>query len=87
MVGLPARTDRRDGMLLTAALSEMRLKFIDGVIGDNVSEKAIPMTEDRDHLKGANLGSWRGHMNAVQEYVLRAKCSWFYISRCEAHPH
>lgn len=66
---MPSRTDRRDSMTLTAALSDMQLEFIDGVVGDTVPEKAIPKDKSLNHLTGAGLGSWRGHMNAIQEMV------------------
>lgn len=54
-------------MTLAAALSELSITFVDGVKGDEVNEKAVPMPKDRKHLQGASLGSWRGHMNAIQE--------------------
>lgn len=66
-MGLPSRTDRRDGMVLQAALSDLSIEFIDGPIGDNISTKAIPVGEDRKHLEGGALGCWRGHINALQE--------------------
>ena len=69
MVGLPSRTDRRDNMLLQAAISNIEIEFVDGVSGDDVLEKAVPMDESEEHLKAGNLGSWRAHMNAVAEYV------------------
>lgn len=68
-MGLPSRTDRRDGMALQAALSNLRIEFIDGPMGDNISEKAVPTGEDGKHLLAGELGCWRGHINALQEYV------------------
>lgn len=69
VMGLPSRTDRRDGMALQAALSDLSIEFIDGPLGENISEKAIPTAEDGKHLVGGEAGCWRGHMNALQEYV------------------
>ncbi|EGX88667.1 Glycosyl transferase, family 25 [Cordyceps militaris CM01] len=69
VMGLASRTDRRDGMALQAALSELSIEFIDGPMGDNISEKAIPVGEDGKHLEGGELGCWRGHINALQEIV------------------
>ena len=68
VVGLPSRTDRRDGMQLQAALSDIDIEFIDGVLGQDVSENAIPKT-NRDHERLAlpSIGSWRAHMNAMRE--------------------
>ncbi|KAG5918632.1 hypothetical protein E4U42_006789 [Claviceps africana] len=71
VVGLPSRSDRRDGMTLAAALSEIRIHFVNGVKGEEVSEKAVPVPENGQHLEGPSLGSWRGHMNAIQEVVRR----------------
>ncbi|KAG5931109.1 hypothetical protein E4U53_001945 [Claviceps sorghi] len=71
VVGLPSRSDRRDGMTLTAALSEISIKFVNGVKGEEVSEKAVPVPENGQHLEGPSLGSWRGHMDAIQEVVRR----------------
>ncbi|OTB15808.1 glycosyltransferase family 25 protein [Daldinia sp. EC12] len=71
VVGLPSRTDRRDGMFLQAALSDMRIEFIDGVNGKDIPDKAIPTTFERERMNDASLGSWRAHMNAIQEVVQR----------------
>ncbi|OHX00878.1 glycosyltransferase family 25-like protein [Colletotrichum incanum] len=71
VVGLPSRTDRRDGMLLQAALSDMTIEFVDGVPGNTVSDKAIPKTSEHDRLNDGVIGCWRGHMNALGEIVRR----------------
>jgi hypothetical protein len=52
----------------------MDIEFVDGVVGANVVEKAIPVGEDGKHLNGAELGCWRGHMNAIQECVDALLC-------------
>ncbi|EQL02361.1 glycosyltransferase family 25 protein [Ophiocordyceps sinensis CO18] len=69
VVGLPSRTDRRDGMALQAALSNLEIDFVDGVKDSNVAEKAIPKAENVEHVRGPSLGSWRGHLNAIQHIV------------------
>lgn len=69
VVGLPSRTDRRDGMILQAALSNIDIDFIDGVPGNTVSDKAIPKTTEHDRLNDGAIGCWRGHMNALGESV------------------
>ncbi|KAK4155737.1 glycosyltransferase [Chaetomidium leptoderma] len=71
VVGLPSRTDRRDGMVLQAALSHMDIEFIDGVAGKDIPDKAIPMAKGKERLKDASIGSWRAHMNAIREVVHR----------------
>ncbi|KAF4783518.1 hypothetical protein HER10_EVM0010984 [Colletotrichum scovillei] len=71
VVGLPSRTDRRDGMILQAALSDIEIDFVDGVPGKEVSDKAIPKTSEHDRLGDGAIGCWRGHMNALEEIVRR----------------
>jgi len=66
-MGLPERTDRRDGMVLQAALSDIHIEFIDGPLGDSISNKSIPTNEKGEHINGGALGCWRGHVNALQE--------------------
>ncbi|KAK0634390.1 hypothetical protein B0T17DRAFT_566896 [Bombardia bombarda] len=57
-------------MLLQAALSDVKLDFIDGVLGKDVVDKAIPVTApDQKRLSDAVVGSWRAHMNAIHEIV------------------
>lgn len=66
---MPERTDRRDALTLQADLSNLKIDFIDGVKGDTMAEKAIPVTEAGVTLSPPVLGCWRGHMNAITEYV------------------
>ncbi|POS79976.1 hypothetical protein DHEL01_v201618 [Diaporthe helianthi] len=69
VVGLPERTDKRDALALTAALTGFHVDFVDGVRGESIPDKAVPFGIDRHALMEANLGSWRGHMNAVRRIV------------------
>ncbi|KAH7324214.1 hypothetical protein B0I35DRAFT_423740 [Stachybotrys elegans] len=66
---MPSRTDRRDGMILQAALSDIDIDFIDGVDGKTIPDKAVPLLKPHDRLPDASIGSWRGHMNAIREIV------------------
>lgn len=68
VVGLPDRTDRRDAMALTSAATGFHLEFVDGVKGQSVPDSAVPYKVDRVKLMEGNLGSWRGHMNAIRRY-------------------
>ncbi|KAH6677563.1 glycosyltransferase family 25 protein [Halenospora varia] len=70
VVNLPERTDRRDGMILATALSGLKIEFIDAVLGKNVLDKALP-PGGRKGMPDPNIGSWRGHMNAIAEVVRR----------------
>lgn len=54
-------------MFLQAALSDIRIEFVDGVNGKDIPDKAIPMTFERERMNDASLGSWRAHINAIQE--------------------
>ncbi|GAP87482.2 putative glycosyltransferase family 25 protein [Rosellinia necatrix] len=69
VVGLPERTDKRDALALTGALTGFHMEFIDGVKGESIPNKAVPAGVDRQALREENLGSWRGHMNAVRRIV------------------
>lgn len=69
VVGLPERTDKRDALTLTAALTGFHVDFVDGVRGESIPDKAVPFGIDRHALMETNLGSWRGHMNAIRRIV------------------
>ncbi|KUI74014.1 Procollagen galactosyltransferase 1 [Cytospora mali] len=69
IVGLPERTDKRDALTLTAALTGFHVEFVDGVRGETIPDKAVPIGVDRHALMETNLGSWRGHMNAIRRVV------------------
>ncbi|KAI0104273.1 hypothetical protein GGR51DRAFT_522185 [Nemania sp. FL0031] len=71
VISLPSRTDRRDGITLAAALSDIEFEFIDGVDAATIPEKALPHTSKHDLLSGPVVGAWRGHLNAIQEVVRR----------------
>jgi len=69
VLNLPPRTDHKDALSLAAALTDIRLDWIDGMRGDDVLEKVLPPGEYRDKNGGANKGSWRAHMNAILTVV------------------
>ena len=66
-INLPARTDHRDALLLTSAVSGIEVDWIDGVEGKDVLEKAMP--QPGKDINAGNIGSWRAHLNALQESV------------------
>ncbi|ESZ94095.1 glycosyltransferase family 25 protein [Sclerotinia borealis F-4128] len=68
-VGLPERSDKRDALTLTSSLTGFKIEWVDGVKGETVTDKAVPYGADRAKLWESNLGSWRGHMNAVRKIV------------------
>lgn len=57
-------------MVLQARVSDIEIEFIDGVKGDNIPDNAIPASRDHGRPPPATLGSWRAHMNAIQESVI-----------------
>lgn len=71
VVGLPERTDKRDAIALTSSLTGFDVEWVDGVRGEEVPDKAVPFGVNRGVLMETNLGSWRGHMNAIRRYVER----------------
>ncbi|KAI1395143.1 glycosyltransferase family 25 protein [Hypoxylon fuscum] len=69
VVGLPERSDKRDAMALTSSLTGFHVEWINGVKGESIPDKAVPFGADRKKLWETNLGSWRGHMNAVRRII------------------
>lgn len=68
VINLPSRTDRRDAIVLSAALSDIELEVVNGVYGDTVKDKAIPAGPGK--MTASEKGCWRSHMNIIQESVL-----------------
>lgn len=67
VLNLPFRTDRRDAMSLSAAISNTKLEFVEGVTGESIKNKAYPPPEENRKLSAGIRGSWRTHMNALQK--------------------
>ncbi|KAH8891158.1 hypothetical protein GQ53DRAFT_781936 [Thozetella sp. PMI_491] len=71
VISLPSRTDRRDAILLSAALSNIEIEFIDAVQGNEVPDKSMIKTWDYPRLQDGEIGCWRSHVNAMHEIVRR----------------
>ncbi|KAF2637977.1 hypothetical protein P280DRAFT_405620 [Massarina eburnea CBS 473.64] len=69
VLNLPYRTDRRDAMTLSAAVSNIALDFVPGVTGDSIKPSAYPPPSENQKLQAGIRGSWRTHMNALQQIV------------------
>lgn len=67
VIGLPERSDKRDAISLTSSLTGFHVDWVDGVRGETIPDKAVPFGTDRKKLWDNNLGSWRGHMNAIRK--------------------
>lgn len=66
VINVPERTDRRDAMTLAAALSRIKITWIDGVAGHDVLDKVVPGDSFDKKISAGNKGSWRAHMDALQ---------------------
>ncbi|KAI2629229.1 glycosyltransferase family 25 protein [Hypomontagnella submonticulosa] len=69
VIGLPERSDKRDALSLMSALTGFKISWIDGVVGKTVPDKALPFGWNRETMQDSNLGSWRGHVNAMRRIV------------------
>lgn len=47
---MPSRTDKRDAVSISAAMTDIRFDWVDGVDGTLVSPKAIPEVRHRTHF-------------------------------------
>lgn len=70
-ISLPDRSDKRDAISLTARLTGFDVEWIDGVRGESIPDKAVPLGIDRPPFPDNPLGCWRGHMNAIRRYDTR----------------
>ncbi|RYP15339.1 hypothetical protein DL765_005773 [Monosporascus sp. GIB2] len=56
VVGLPERNDKRDAMALTSALAGFHVEWVDGINGEQISDKAVSFGVYRERLWNTNLG-------------------------------
>jgi hypothetical protein len=56
-------------MSLSAAISNIKLEYVEGVTGDSIKQSAYPPPEENIKLLAGIRGSWRTHMNALQKYL------------------
>jgi hypothetical protein len=49
-----------------SALNGVDVEYIDGVTGNQVPDRALPPPASHDILLSGNIGSWRGHLNAIR---------------------
>jgi len=66
-INLPERTDRRDALTLAAALTNIAVTWVDGVAGKDVLDKVMPGDSVDKAISRGNKGSWRAHMDALQQ--------------------
>lgn len=53
-------------MSLSAAVSNIKVTFVDGVTGNSIKQSAYPPPDENRKLLEGIRGSWRTHMNALQ---------------------
>jgi len=53
-------------MTLAGAVTGIKFDWIDGVSGDQVSDKALPPDSLDINISKGNKGSWRAHMTALR---------------------
>ncbi|KAL2178333.1 glycosyltransferase family 25 protein [Thermothelomyces heterothallicus CBS 202.75] len=69
-INLPSRTDRRDALVLAAALSGLDITWVNGVSGEDVDDRVLPGDPSISReLSLGKRGSWRAHMNVLQRIV------------------
>ncbi|KAI9718156.1 MAG: hypothetical protein M1828_006788 [Chrysothrix sp. TS-e1954] len=71
VVSLPSRTDHQDALTLASSLTDIKIEWVEGIHGKDVSDKALPSGADAEFLGPGNVGSWRAHMNALQTIISR----------------
>lgn len=65
-MSLPQRTDKRDAFAVAASFTGFKYNVTDGVVGSEVSTKALPYTMSQ---KDGAVGCWRAHLNVWSEMV------------------
>lgn len=66
VINLPERTDKRDAMSLTAALTDLELTWTRAMRGTSIPDKALPLGVDREGWRDGGIGSWRSQMNVIR---------------------
>ncbi|RMD43801.1 hypothetical protein DV735_g1363, partial [Chaetothyriales sp. CBS 134920] len=67
-INMPERTDHRDMLVLSAAVSDIHIDFVDGVKGDTVLKDVLPPLLNQE-FGAKTIGSWRAHINAISAIV------------------
>ncbi|KAF2030126.1 hypothetical protein EK21DRAFT_100696 [Setomelanomma holmii] len=86
VLNLPFRTDRRDAMSLSAAISNIKLEYVEGVTGDSIKESAYPPPQENIKLLAAFIleddVDWdvRVRQN-LQRFALASR----FLSSCNEH--
>jgi hypothetical protein len=52
-------------MLLASKMTGFDVEWIDGVVGESVSPKAMPMYQGKPNMAPGIIGCWRAHMDIM----------------------
>lgn len=73
VLGLPDRLDKKDVWSLANIASDLKIEWVDGIRGRDISPQArpagwspLPDTNERSRTASNTVGSLRGHLNAVR---------------------
>jgi len=65
VINLPARTDRRNAMSLSAAFTNLTFEYVDGIAVD-VDTRTLPLGGLEANLSSPSLNSWRAHVGVLR---------------------
>ncbi|KIW54944.1 hypothetical protein PV05_07264 [Exophiala xenobiotica] len=71
-INLPERSDKRDATLLQGKVTNFTIDWVDGVVGSEVSPKALPygLTSSQTfERKPGSVGCWRAHLNIYTRMI------------------
>lgn len=86
VISLPSRVDRRDAMVLAAAVSGLDIEFVDGVVGGDIDPKTINLVGEGHDLRQSELGIWRAHLNVYRKIVQQKITSALIMEVSIIHP-
>ncbi|KAF5016416.1 hypothetical protein F66182_11908, partial [Fusarium sp. NRRL 66182] len=52
-----------------SSMTDLKLDYIEGVVGSEVKDKALPPPASHTTQRSGNIGSWRSHLNAIRAIV------------------
>lgn len=86
VISLPSRVDRRDAMVLAAAVSGLDIEFVNGVVGGDIDPKTINLVGEGHDLRQSELGIWRAHLNVYRKIVQQKITSALIMEVSLIHP-
>jgi len=59
------RPDQRDALTLMASAMNLKLEFVEGVVGADIDVKGLP--DGVEKVKAGGRGDWRSNMNILRK--------------------